>query len=146
MKQIIDCVYQIPLGVVNVFVVEDEGLTLIDTGFKGSADKIFAALKKGGKDPGDIRRIILTHAHSDHSGSVAEIKKRLNVPVWAHVEDAGLIEQGIAGRQPMDLSPGIINWLVYHLVIKGAGNTIEADPVHPAESGYKRGRNCRGGN
>src|SRR5258708_5961517 len=126
MKQIIDCVYQIPLGVVNVFVVEDEGLTLIDTGFKGSADKIFAALKKGGKDPGDIRRIILTHAHSDHSGSVAEIKKRLNVPVWAHVEDAGLIEQGIAGRQPMDLSPGIINWLVYHLVIKGAGNTIEA--------------------
>ncbi|HWK06610.1 MAG TPA: MBL fold metallo-hydrolase [Puia sp.] len=126
MKQISSRVYQISLGVVNAFVVEDEGLTLIDTGVKGSADKIFAALKKGGKDPGDIRRIILTHAHPDHSGSVAELKRRLNVPVWAHAEDAKLIEQGIAGRQPMELSPGIINWLVYHLVIKRAANSIEA--------------------
>jgi len=125
MKQIIRNIYQIGLGVVNAFIIEDQGLTLVDTGMKGSADKIFLALKKSGKDPADIRRIILTHAHSDHSGSAAELKKRLGVPVWAHVEDASLITQGIAGRQPMALSPGVINWLVYNIFIRRAGNTIE---------------------
>jgi glyoxylase-like metal-dependent hydrolase (beta-lactamase superfamily II) len=125
MKQITRNVYQISLGAVNAFVVEDDGLTLVDTGFKGSAGKIFAALKKGGKDPGDIRRIILTHAHSDHSGSAAEIKQRLGVPIWAHEEDAWLMEQGIAGRLPMVLSPGVVNWLVYNLLIKRADKTIE---------------------
>ena len=125
MKQITSKVYQIGFGAVNVFVVEDNGLTLIDTGFKGSADRIFDAIKKSGRGPDDIKRIILTHAHSDHAGSAAEIKRRLNIPVLAHGEDAQLIEQGIAGRT-LYLSPGVINWLVYNAFIKRADKTVES--------------------
>ena len=40
MKQITEKVYQINLGIVNVFVIEDDGLTLVDTGTKGSANRI----------------------------------------------------------------------------------------------------------
>lgn len=82
MRKITDHVYQITLGAVNAFVIEDDGLTLVDTGYKGSADKIFNAIKKGGKDPKDIRRIILTHLHLDHAGSAAEIKEGSMYRSW----------------------------------------------------------------
>jgi glyoxylase-like metal-dependent hydrolase (beta-lactamase superfamily II) len=39
---------------------------------------------------------------------------------------------GIAGRRDIQLSPGIINWLIYHLIIKRAGVIIE--PVLVDES------------
>ena len=132
MKQISNKVYQISLGMVNVFVIEDDGLTLIDTGPKGSADKIFNAIEKGGKDPNDIKQVIITHAHPDHAGSAEEIKKRLEVPLYASQKDAVLMRFGIAGRRDIQLSPGIVNWLVYHLMIKRAGVTIE--PVLVDES------------
>ncbi len=129
MKQISEQLYQISLGAVNVFVIEDNGLTLIDTGFKHSANKIFSAITQAGKNPQDIRRIILTHSHPDHAGSAAEIKKRLSIPVFAHARDAALIEKGVAGRLPMSVSPGMLNWLIYNLAIRRDGNTIPAVKV-----------------
>lgn len=113
------------MGAVNAFVIEDNGLTLVDTGFKDSADKIFAAIRKGGKVPETIKQIILTHSHPDHSGSAAEIKKRLNIPVLAHTADADLLEQGIAGREK-HLSPGMLNWLLYRLFINNSPNVTPA--------------------
>lgn len=125
MKQISNKVFQISLGSVNVFIIDDDGLTLIDTGMQGSADKIFSAIRKGGKDPQNIKRIILTHAHPDHSGSAAEISKKLNIPVWIHTIDADLVEKGIGVREPVQLSAGIINWLIYNLFIKRSESNIE---------------------
>jgi glyoxylase-like metal-dependent hydrolase (beta-lactamase superfamily II) len=63
------------LGMVNMYLVpEDDGLTLIDTAIGGSADKILAAAEATGAA---IVRILLTHAHADHVGSLDAIKKRL---------------------------------------------------------------------
>lgn len=126
MEKITANLYQIKLGLVNVYVIDDDGLTLIDTGYKNSTDKIFEAIKKAGKNPNDIKRVILTHSHPDHAGSAAEIKRRLNIPVFAHEEDAKIIEQGIGGRIPFVLTPGIVNWLVFNLMIKNGDPNIEA--------------------
>ena len=46
---------------------EDDGLTLIDTGMSGSAPAIMQAAKGQGAP---IARIVLTHAHVDHVGSL----------------------------------------------------------------------------
>jgi glyoxylase-like metal-dependent hydrolase (beta-lactamase superfamily II) len=124
MKRISSNIYQISLGWVNVFVIEDDGLTLIDTGTKGSLEKIFSAIKKGGKNPYDIKRIILTHAHPDHAGSAEEIKRMLRVPVMAHRDDAKIMSYGIACRKEICLTPGLKNWLIYELAIKRSGINI----------------------
>jgi glyoxylase-like metal-dependent hydrolase (beta-lactamase superfamily II) len=56
-------------GLVNCFLVRDaDGLTLIDANVKGSGADILAA---AAGEP--ISRILLTHAHVDHMGSVDEI-------------------------------------------------------------------------
>ncbi len=56
------------LRIFNCYLVrEDDGFTLIDTNLPGSARLILGAADKLGLP---IRRILLTHAHFDHVGSV----------------------------------------------------------------------------
>lgn len=126
MQQITRNIYQIKLGMVNSFLIEDKGdFTLVDTGYKNSTDKIFEAIRKEGKNPDNIKRVILTHAHPDHSGSAAALKNKLNIPVLAHEEDAKIIEQGIGGRMPFVVTPGVVNWLIFNMLIKNGDSTIE---------------------
>ncbi len=60
-------------GMVNCFLVrEDDGLTLVDTGLAGSAPGILTAARSLGAP---IRRIVLTHAHIDHVGSLGALAR-----------------------------------------------------------------------
>lgn len=131
MQQVTHNLFSIGLGGVNAFVIEDNGLTLIDTGFKNRKEKIFAAIKKAGKNPGDIKQVILTHCHPDHAGSAASIVSGKKIPVYAHTIDADLIEKGISHRNQLSVSPGIGNKIIYSLFIKPAPDKIE--PVHVDE-------------
>lgn len=78
------------LGMVNVYLVEeDDGLTLIDTALPRSAKAIQAAASDIGKP---IRRIVLTHAHQDHVGSLDELAAALpGVEVLISARDARLL-------------------------------------------------------
>lgn len=63
------------LGFVNAYLVEeDDDLTLIDTTMAGGAKAIVAAAERIGKP---IHRIALTHYHSDHTGQVDALARRL---------------------------------------------------------------------
>lgn len=128
MKQITSSLYQISLGSVNAFLLEDNGLTLIDTGLPGGAEKLLAAIRKGGKNPEHINRIILTHWHPDHAGNAAELKQRFKACLYAHAADADILEQG-GGQRPRFLTPGVVNWLVFNLFIKNGGSHIPAAQV-----------------
>ena len=62
-------------GMINCFLVrEADGLTLVDTGLRGSAGAILDAATQLGAS---IRRIVLTHAHIDHIGSLDRLMAAL---------------------------------------------------------------------
>ncbi len=77
-------------GMVNVYLVpEEDGLTLIDTALPRSGKAIRAAADRLGAP---IRRIVLTHAHGDHVGSLDELAAALpGVEVLISARDARLL-------------------------------------------------------
>src|ERR687889_1231234 len=85
------------LGAVNAFlVVEDDGLTLVDTMLPRSQDAILAAARDLGRP---IARIVLTHAHVDHVGSLDALAAALpNATVAISARDARFL----AGDKTLD--------------------------------------------
>ena len=78
------------LRAVNAFlVVEDDGLTLVDTMIPGSRDGILEAARGLGAP---IVRIALTHAHGDHVGSLDALAEALpQAEVSISARDARLL-------------------------------------------------------
>jgi glyoxylase-like metal-dependent hydrolase (beta-lactamase superfamily II) len=78
------------LGLVNAYLVrEDDGLTVVDTMLPRSAKRILAAAEELGAP---ITRIVLTHAHGDHIGSLDELAAALGeVEVLISERDAALL-------------------------------------------------------
>ncbi len=122
-KQVVAGVYALALGPVNAFLIDDDGLTLIDTGVPGSADKILDGVRVLGRQPADIRRILVTHCHADHSGSLEALQRATGAPAYMQAEDAALVRAGKAGR-PMK-PVGLLGRIIVPLFIRGAPMTVE---------------------
>jgi glyoxylase-like metal-dependent hydrolase (beta-lactamase superfamily II) len=92
------------------YLVDDDGVTVIDTGGKGSAPGIVEGLAELGNAPTDVRRIILTHGHQDHAGSAARLAAATGAPVLVHEGDAGPVRTGgeYATLQPRTLLGRVI--------------------------------------
>jgi glyoxylase-like metal-dependent hydrolase (beta-lactamase superfamily II) len=112
-------VYQVTLKIVNVFIVRiPVGLILVDTGPAGSKQYIFDAIKRIGNRPDDIKHIIVTHSHHDHSGSLADIVKEVNAPVYMHPHDAMLVRKGVAYRFKLDVINNIVGIITIGSLIR----------------------------
>jgi glyoxylase-like metal-dependent hydrolase (beta-lactamase superfamily II) len=90
-------IYQVPLKIVNVFlIISADGLILVDTGPAGSKAVIFDTIRTIGFQPADIKHIIVTHSHHDHSGSLADILTEVDATVYMHPEGAEYVRKGVA--------------------------------------------------
>jgi glyoxylase-like metal-dependent hydrolase (beta-lactamase superfamily II) len=116
-KPIVPGLYVIPLGPVNTFLLDDDGLTLIDTGVPGSGQKIVQAIRELGRQPDEIRRILITHCHPDHAGGLAEVQALTSAPTYAHPLDAPDIQAGQVSR-PVRPAPKLITRILYELLIR----------------------------
>jgi glyoxylase-like metal-dependent hydrolase (beta-lactamase superfamily II) len=127
-KQIVPGCFEISLGPVNAFLLESEhDWALIDTGFPSSAKAILAAIRQLGIQPTDIRHIIVTHAHPDHFGSLAALKRATDAAIYMHPLDAPIARAG-GGFRPLTPAPGLMNNLIFRLFIRPPG------PIDGAET------------
>ena len=100
MKQLAENLYAINTGKVNVYLHKAaDGLTLIDTGVAGVRAGLERQLQGSGFAMSDIKRILITHAHVDHVGGLAELQAATDASAWAHRLDAPIVR----GESPVPL-------------------------------------------
>ncbi len=88
-------VVTIPLKFVAVYaLVKDGKAVLIDTGMPGSEEQIIQAFKSEAIGVSDVKLIIVTHAHADHTGSVERLRGISGAPVGIHKKDSPFVQSG----------------------------------------------------
>lgn len=118
-KEILPGLYCLSKSQINLFLLQDsQGLALIDCGYPGSADFFQSELEQMGRAMGDIRQILITHLHPDHTGALGEIKRRSGARAAMHPLDASLVRQGIFAR-PAKPAPGLLAAILVKLFIHG---------------------------
>jgi glyoxylase-like metal-dependent hydrolase (beta-lactamase superfamily II) len=136
---------------VNLYLVIDpDGLTLIDTGLAKSGPKlVLKAIAELGRQPSDLKRILITHADPDHTGGLAELQAKTGAKAYASAIEAKAIEAGttsreiqgnaitkmlfgVMGKVMMKLSPARVDEIIMHgqvLPVLG-GLQVIATPGH----------------
>ena len=99
---------------VNVIIIFGDKITLVDSGVKGSEEKIFEYIKQHNRNISDIETIILSHSHPDHIGSANKIKDLTNCEILSHGNEVDWIEN-IDLQNKLRPVPGFYN-LVDHSV------------------------------
>jgi glyoxylase-like metal-dependent hydrolase (beta-lactamase superfamily II) len=99
-------VHHLDLTVANAYFIREPGKPwfLIDTGIPGKAETIQAAAQElFGMEP--PAAILLTHGHGDHAGSVLNLAKTWNVPVYLHPAELPFLT-GKSSYPPPDATVG----------------------------------------
>jgi glyoxylase-like metal-dependent hydrolase (beta-lactamase superfamily II) len=78
----------------NIYLLVDDDLTLIDTGYPGNGPIVAGYIEGLGRRVEELKRVLITHSHPDHTGSVAELKDLAPIEVMVHAADTSLDGQG----------------------------------------------------
>lgn len=70
------------------------GLIVLDGGLERNADMVLSSIRALGFDPADVKILLNTHAHLDHSGGLARIKEVTGAKLIASKEDQSALEGG----------------------------------------------------
>jgi metallo-beta-lactamase class B len=87
-------------GLSAFLVTGPKGHVLIDGGLPQSAPLIVANIRKLGFRLEDVRYLLINHAHFDHAGGLAELKRLTGAKLVASAADAGDLEAGAARHRP----------------------------------------------
>ncbi|MBM2826932.1 MAG: hypothetical protein HW403_996 [Dehalococcoidia bacterium] len=79
----------------NTVLIEGDEMALIDSGIPGNRDAVLKYIESIGRRTEDLRWIIVTHFHTDHSGSANEIYEATGAQIVAHRDET---EQGSDGK------------------------------------------------
>jgi len=93
--KIIGNIYYVGASDVTSFLITTpQGHILIDSGFSETVPQIKANVAKLGFKLEDIKILLINHAHYDHCGGLAELKKLTNAKLYASAPDAKVLEDG----------------------------------------------------
>lgn len=92
-----------PADLINSFAVADAdgGVTVVDAGLKhrSARNRLVAGLREIGAGPEDVRRVVITHAHPDHTGGLAAFLALTGgAGVLAHEREAVYLRDGRSPR------------------------------------------------
>jgi len=110
--KVVENIYFIPCPYDDTFtgsvVIVGNTITIVDTGMPDSPEHaIFPFLRSIGRDPKEIKHIVLTHCHFDHVAGVGAIRKVshdseaiIHKDDYPYVGDPKLIDRDLSSRFP----------------------------------------------
>ncbi|HXU09594.1 MAG TPA: MBL fold metallo-hydrolase, partial [Blastocatellia bacterium] len=115
------------VGPVNVYLIEEDPLTLIDAGPRDDAslEGLKSGLARLGHKLSDIKRIIISHAHADHYGLAQLIVEESGATAYIHEWDAPAVSAEMDYR-------------AYRALLTSAG--VPGETINHMEAGYEKFR------
>jgi metallo-beta-lactamase class B len=80
--------------ITSFLIVTTAGDILLDGGFEETAPQIEANIRKLGFHLSEVKILLNSHAHLDHAGGLAELKRATGAALYASVADAPMLESG----------------------------------------------------
>jgi len=80
--------------VTSYLIVTSQGMIILDGGFVETAPMIRANIAELGFDFTDVKILLNSHAHYDHAGGLAELKRRTNAKFFASAGDIPMLARG----------------------------------------------------
>ena len=71
----------------NVYLLVDDVLALVDAGLPGNLDGITRYVASLGRSLEELRYILITHSHPDHTGGAPALRERTGAQLLAHPRD-----------------------------------------------------------
>lgn len=100
-----DIYYVGPAGVSAFLIVTPKGDILTDGGLPESAPLIEKNIQALGFKLSDVKIILNSHAHFDHAGGLAALKKATGAKLYAGAADKPILEAGRIGFGPSAVTP-----------------------------------------
>jgi hydroxyacylglutathione hydrolase len=86
---------RISLTNVSAFLIYRPGeAILVDSGNRGSEEKIIKTMRGVGIEPGMLKLLILTHVHFDHAGSAGKLKELTGCKIMVHQTEKERLQAG----------------------------------------------------
>lgn len=82
------------LGMSEAFLLQGEGLVLVDTGMNVEPGRFAEIFKELKVNPQDIRLIVITHGHIDHFVHAAELKELTGAKILCHEKAVPYLKSG----------------------------------------------------
>jgi len=95
----------IPLGFGQCYLLQSDGVIVIDAGEPKKVGVLIRALETAAIDPHDVKLVVLTHGHWDHIGSAREIKSLTGATLAMHRAEVHWLENSLT-----PLPPGVTPW------------------------------------
>ena len=88
-------IFRIKLGLNSTYLIRGKDIVMIDGGMPNKFELFKRELSKLKIQPGEIKLIVLTHSHFDHSGSAKEIRDLTGARIAIHESERTYLENGV---------------------------------------------------